>query len=112
MSFDGIPVEFAAIADYAEVSALLEVRPGGGAFRLLAGPSAAVNVKCTLEASYQQPGGQTFSDSEDCDEAGDLETVDIRPDGRRGAGHGRFGRILDQPALHGGPHGGDHGQRR
>ena len=77
LSFDGIPVAFAAIADYAEVSALLEVRPGGGAFRLLAGPSAAVNVKCTLDASYQQPGGQAFSESEDCDEAGDLETVDF-----------------------------------
>ena len=95
-SIEDIPVEFAANADYAEFSALLEVRPGGGAFRLLAGPSAAVSVRCTLDASFQPPGGQTVSDSEDCEDAGQLETVDFGLTGGVGlATGGAVGISLD-----------------
>ena len=96
LTVEGVPVEFAANADYAEFSALLEVRPGGGPFRLLAGPSAAVSVRCTLDASFQQPGGPAVSQSEDCDDAGDFETVDLGLTGGVGlATGGAVGVSLD-----------------
>ena len=95
-SVEGIPVEFAANADYAEFSALLEVRPAGGPFRLLAGPSAAVSVQCTLDVSFRQPGGPAVSQSEDCNDAGDLETVDLGLTGGVGlATGGAVGISLD-----------------
>lgn len=77
LSFEGIPVTFATEADYAEVSALLIASLGDMPLRLLAGPSAAFPVKCTLSVTFAPPGGSAVSESNECDDVADVATVDF-----------------------------------
>ena len=77
LSFEGIPVTFGTEADYAEVSVLLTARAGNTPLRLMAGPSAAFVLTCTLSATLAgEGGGTTVSDSSDCEDSSNVASID------------------------------------
>jgi len=64
-SEEGLMVEVALDADYVELAVLLTAHPGGGPFRLLAGPAVAFSQKCTVSGTASF-GGETESQSLEC----------------------------------------------
>lgn len=77
LSFEGIPVTFETEADYAEVSVLLTARAGNTPLRLMAGPSAAFVLTCTLSSTFAgEGGGTTVSDSSDCEDSANVASID------------------------------------